>query len=33
MVDQFHQARGFLLEVLVIIILLVEILPLFWGKH
>jgi hypothetical protein len=33
MVDQFRQARGFLLEVLVIVILLVEIAPLFWGKH
>jgi len=33
MVDQFHQARGFLLEVLVVIILLVEIVPLFWGRH
>jgi hypothetical protein len=32
MVDQFHTARGFLLEVLVIIILLIEIAPLFWGK-
>ena len=32
MVDQFHQARGFLLEVLVIIILLIEIAPLFKGK-
>jgi hypothetical protein len=29
MVDQFHQARGFLLEVLVVIILLIEIAPLF----
>lgn len=33
MVDQFHQARAFLLEVLVVIILLIEIAPLFWGKH
>jgi hypothetical protein len=33
MVDQFHQARGFMLEVLVVIILLIEIAPLFWGKH
>jgi hypothetical protein len=33
MVDQFHQARGFVLEVLVVIILLIEIAPLFWGKH
>ena len=31
MVDQFHQARGFALEVLVVIILLIEIAPLF--KH
>ena len=30
MVDQFQQTRGFLLEVLVIIILLIEIAPLFW---
>jgi len=29
MVDQFHQARGFVLEVLVVIILLIEIAPLF----
>jgi hypothetical protein len=29
MVDQFHQARGFMLEVLVVIILLIEIAPLF----
>jgi hypothetical protein len=33
MVDQFHQARAFLLEVLVVIILLIEIAPLFSGKH
>jgi len=33
MVDQFQQTRGFLLEVLVVIILLIEIAPLFWGKH
>jgi len=32
MVDQFQQTRGFLLEVLVVIILLIEIAPLFWGK-
>ena len=33
MVDQFHQARGFVLELLVIIILLIEIAPLFFkGK-
>ena len=30
MVDQFNEARGFLLEILVIIILLIEIAPLFW---
>ncbi len=29
MVDQFHEARGFMLEVLVVIILLIEIAPLF----
>jgi hypothetical protein len=32
MVDQFQEARGFMLEVLVIIILLIEIAPLFRGK-
>ncbi|MBV8833506.1 MAG: hypothetical protein JO108_30275, partial [Acidobacteriaceae bacterium] len=31
MVNEFHQARAFLLEVLVIIILIVEIIPLFRG--
>ena len=33
MVDQFHQARGFMLEVLVVIILLIEIAPLFKPSH
>lgn len=32
MVDQFHQARGFALEVMVVIILLIEIAFLFQGK-
>lgn len=32
MVDQFHQARGFALEVMVVIILLIEIVFLFQGK-
>lgn len=32
MMEQFRQARGFMLEVLVVIILLIEIAPLFRGK-
>jgi hypothetical protein len=32
MVEQFHQARGFLLEVVVVIILLIELVFLFRGK-
>jgi len=32
MVDQFHQARAFLLELLVVIILVIEIIPLLWHK-
>ena len=32
MVEQFHQARGFVLELLVIVILVIEIVPLFRGK-
>ncbi len=32
MVNEFHQARAFLLEVLVVIILIIEIVPLFRGR-
>jgi uncharacterized Rmd1/YagE family protein len=32
MVDQFHQSRAFLLEVLVVIILVIELLWLFKGS-
>jgi uncharacterized Rmd1/YagE family protein len=32
MVEQFHQARGFFLEVVVVIILLIELVFLFRGK-
>jgi hypothetical protein len=32
MVEQFHQARGFFLELMVVIILLIEIVFLFRGK-
>jgi hypothetical protein len=31
MVDQFHQARGFVLEVLVVAILVIELVQLFHG--
>jgi hypothetical protein len=30
--DQFHQSRAFVLEVLVVIILIIELVPLFRGK-
>ncbi len=33
MVDQFHQARAFMLEVMVVIILLIEIACCILGKH
>jgi hypothetical protein len=33
MMDQFHQSRAFVLEVLVVIILIIELIPLFWGRH
>ena len=32
MIEQFNQARGFFLEVVVILILLVELVYLFFGK-
>ncbi len=32
MVEQFHQARGFFLEVVVVIILLIELVFVFRGK-
>jgi hypothetical protein len=32
MVDQFNQARGFFLEVVVVLILLIELFYLFRGK-
>jgi hypothetical protein len=32
MVDQFHQGRAFVLELLVVIILIIEIVFLFRGK-
>jgi hypothetical protein len=33
MIEQFHQSRGFLLEVLVVIILIIELVFLFRGQH
>jgi hypothetical protein len=32
MVNEFREARGFLLEVLVVVILIVELIPIFRGK-
>ena len=32
MMDQFHQSRGFFLEVVVVIILIIELVFLFRGK-
>jgi hypothetical protein len=32
MMDQFHQSRGFVLEVLVVIILIIELVFVFRGK-
>jgi hypothetical protein len=33
LVDEFHQSRGFILEVMVVIILVIELVYLFRGKH
>lgn len=33
MVNQFHQARGFILELAVVIILVIDLVFLLWGKH
>jgi competence protein ComGC len=30
--DQFHQSRAFVLEVMVVILLIIELVPLFRGK-
>ena len=32
MVDQFHQARAFLLEVMVVAILIIELAQVFWRR-
>jgi hypothetical protein len=32
MVNEFREARGFFLEVLVIVILIIELVPIFRGK-
>jgi len=32
LVDEFHQSRGFVLEVMVVIILIIELVYLFRGK-
>jgi hypothetical protein len=32
MIEQFHQARGFLLEFIVVLILVIELIFLFRGK-
>jgi len=32
MVNEFREARGFLLEVLVIVILIIELIPIFRGR-
>ncbi len=33
MVDQFNQGRAFVLEVLVVVILIIELVALFWPIH
>ena len=32
MVDEFHQGRAFVLELIVVVILVIELVALFWGK-
>jgi hypothetical protein len=31
--DEFHQSSGFVLEVMVVVILIIDLLMLFRGKH
>lgn len=33
MVNEFHQARAFVLELMVVAILVIELVQLFWGRH
>jgi hypothetical protein len=33
MTNEFHQARGFVLELMVVAILVIELIQLFWGRH
>ena len=33
MVEQFHQSRAFALELLVVVILIIELVALFWPIH
>ena len=33
MTNEFHQARGFVLELMVVAILVIELVKLFWGGH
>jgi hypothetical protein len=33
MTNEFHQARAFVLELMVVAILVIELIQLFWGRH
>jgi hypothetical protein len=33
MTNEFHQARAFVLELMVVAILVIELIQLFWGHH
>jgi hypothetical protein len=33
MTNEFHQARAFVLELMVVAILVIELVRLFWGGH